>query len=90
MAKHHRYFYLHGPSLKRVYLLTHLCAHKIRKLINALPHFVTHFFIQLIFMYACWESEVTSVFPSLSLWEAQRELVGTRDGVESSQGHGGG
>lgn len=53
-------------------------------------HSLTHFFIQQIFMYACRESEVMSVFPSLSLWEAQRELVGTRDGVESSHGHGGG
>lgn len=30
------------------------------------------------------------MFLSLFLWEAQRELVGTRNGMESSHGHGGG
>lgn len=25
----------------------------------------------------------------MSSWEAQRELIGTRDGMESSHGHGG-
>lgn len=37
------------------------------------------------------ESEMNRVFPLLFSWEAQRELLGTRDGKKSSHTwHGGG